>query len=304
MNTSGFDLNLLPVFEALFEEQSVTRAGTRLGMSQATVSNALRRMRNAAGDPLFVRVKGVMVPTPYAELMAQKLVPAIRLIRDGLSPPDEFDARRSERVFTLLMSDVVQHRVLPALATYLREHGPRIEIRVGETARETYVQELESGRADLAIGHFEELQTGFYQQRLFEDRHVCVAGRAYEGPEGNSLTMEQYLAARHLVVSSSRTDAYIDRQLANKGCARRVAIRASSYLVIAELMRHTDLLVTMSSRSGLFLCGAEYRQYELPLALPPVNVRQFWHMRNHEDPASRWLRRTIAELGLRSAAQR
>ncbi|HZG18401.1 MAG TPA: LysR family transcriptional regulator, partial [Herbaspirillum sp.] len=36
-----YDLNLLPVFVALMEERSVTRAAARLGMTQAALSNAL-----------------------------------------------------------------------------------------------------------------------------------------------------------------------------------------------------------------------------------------------------------------------
>ncbi|HKT53749.1 MAG TPA: LysR family transcriptional regulator, partial [Caulobacteraceae bacterium] len=37
------------------DELSVTRAGRRLGLSQSAVSHALRRLREALRDPLFVR---------------------------------------------------------------------------------------------------------------------------------------------------------------------------------------------------------------------------------------------------------
>src|ERR1700737_3852083 len=57
------DLNLLPVFVALMEERNVTRAAERLSMSQPALSNALRRLRDALGDSLFVRERyGIGAP--------------------------------------------------------------------------------------------------------------------------------------------------------------------------------------------------------------------------------------------------
>ena len=57
MNLAGVDLKLLVVFDAVMSEGSVTRAGTRLGMTQPAVSNALGRLRHLLKDQLFVRAK-------------------------------------------------------------------------------------------------------------------------------------------------------------------------------------------------------------------------------------------------------
>ena len=56
MATKSPDLNLLPIAFALYDELSVSRAARLLGMSQPAVSMALRRMREAFDDPLFIRV--------------------------------------------------------------------------------------------------------------------------------------------------------------------------------------------------------------------------------------------------------
>ena len=60
------DLNLLRVFEALMSEQSVSRAAAKLRLSQPATSSALNRLREALGDPLLVRTREGMVPTPRA----------------------------------------------------------------------------------------------------------------------------------------------------------------------------------------------------------------------------------------------
>ena len=70
MNINTLDLNLLLVLDALQRTHSVTRAGEQLCTSQSGVSNALRRLRDAFGDELFVRTESGMMPTPLAESMA------------------------------------------------------------------------------------------------------------------------------------------------------------------------------------------------------------------------------------------
>ena len=72
MNLSSVDLNLLVVFEALYQTRNVTAAGRRLNRAQPSVSNALARLRILLNDPLFIRSGGAMAPTPRAhQLMPQ-----------------------------------------------------------------------------------------------------------------------------------------------------------------------------------------------------------------------------------------
>jgi DNA-binding transcriptional LysR family regulator len=89
MNTSDFDLNLLAVFEAVLAEGSISRAADRLGLSQPAVSNALARMRKATGDRLFVRLANAMVPTPYAQGIADPIRQALTTIRVSLAASPE-----------------------------------------------------------------------------------------------------------------------------------------------------------------------------------------------------------------------
>ncbi len=49
------DLNLLKVFEAIYDEGGAGRAALRLGVTQSAVSAALARLRVLYADPLFVR---------------------------------------------------------------------------------------------------------------------------------------------------------------------------------------------------------------------------------------------------------
>lgn len=54
------DLNLLTVFDAVMQEQNITRAAHVLGMSQPAVSNAVARLKVMFNDELFVRYEAVV----------------------------------------------------------------------------------------------------------------------------------------------------------------------------------------------------------------------------------------------------
>ena len=55
MNLNKVDLNLFIVFDAIYTEANLTRAGQIVGITQPAVSNALSRLRETFNDPLFVR---------------------------------------------------------------------------------------------------------------------------------------------------------------------------------------------------------------------------------------------------------
>src|SRR5215469_3358022 len=102
MNIAGFDLNLLKVFDALFRERSVTRAGERVGLSQPAVSAALNRLRHATKDQLFIRQGNEMVPTPRAEMLSAPIREALEHFEKALMREQCFDAANAEHTFTLL----------------------------------------------------------------------------------------------------------------------------------------------------------------------------------------------------------
>jgi DNA-binding transcriptional ArsR family regulator len=53
LDSKRWTLNLLVTLEALLAEQNVTKAASRLHLSQPAVSAQLRRLRDEFGDSLF-----------------------------------------------------------------------------------------------------------------------------------------------------------------------------------------------------------------------------------------------------------
>ena len=80
------DLNLLKAFDALMSERAVTRAASRIGLSQPAMSHALSRLRGLFSDDLFVRTPGGMEPTARAREIAPLGLRGNRADRGGAQP--------------------------------------------------------------------------------------------------------------------------------------------------------------------------------------------------------------------------
>lgn len=78
------DLNLLTVFDAVMQEQNITRAAQSLGMSQPAVSNAVSRLKVMFNDELFVRYGRGIQPTARAFQLFGSIRQALQLVQNEL----------------------------------------------------------------------------------------------------------------------------------------------------------------------------------------------------------------------------
>lgn len=151
MNFATFDLNLLRVFDTLYRERSVTRAGERVGLSQPAVSAALNRLRHACDDQLFIRHGNDMVPTPRAEALADPVRAALEQIERTLAGAQLFDPSQADRTFTLLGADFFSTHFIPKLAAHMQSVAPRIVLRFLDSARGDVERLLRDDLIDAAL---------------------------------------------------------------------------------------------------------------------------------------------------------
>ena len=201
MNVHAVDLNLLVVFDAIYRERKITSAADRLALSQPATSNALTRLRKLFDDPLFVRTVNGMVPTPFAQLLAEPIKDACDSARSALQLSSSFMPRSSTRTFTLCMSDIGEHVFLPPLLKRLTTEAPAVNVKVVQATLRDLHLGLESGEVDLAIGLFPNLPPGFFQQKLYVDRLVCVARKGHPAI-GGPISLAEFRSLPHAQVRS------------------------------------------------------------------------------------------------------
>ena len=296
MSLRKIDLNLLVVLDALIEERSVRKAGLRIGLSQSATSHALSRLRAILEDELLVRTPLGMEPTPRALQLAARLRLALQEIEATLVP-DRFDPASADRRFTIDVETYETIGILAPLVDRVRAEAPSVDIAVQSGSEDAIYDDIDKGRADLAIGAFRVLPDRFMTRYLLSDDYVCVM-RADHKLAVQSMSMKAFLATPHLFVSmSGATFDAVDEALAAKGLQRRIAFRLPHGLAAVVALARSDMIAVVTRRAALlFAQVAPLVIVDPPLAIAPVKFRLIWNRRVHENPANQWLRGLLSTV--------
>lgn len=292
------DLNLLLAFDALLEHRSVTRAGEAIGLSQPAMSAALSRLRATFDDALFVKLGPQMQPTIRAELLADPVRRVVQAIRTEILLPSGFDPLHSDRVFTLITPDIGEMLFVPPLIAHFSTVAPGVRIHAISRPRGTAASALEEGAADLALGYFPDLKgAGFFQQKLFENRHVCVMRQHHPLASRATLDLDTYLAQKHVVVRPDGREHVFEQHLHRQGIQRDTVTELSHFMSVLPAIESSDLVATVpADLAQLFRRYAQVCLHTAPLDVAAIAVHQFWHRRAHQDPAVTWLRAQVLQL--------
>jgi DNA-binding transcriptional LysR family regulator len=133
---------------------------------------------------------------------------------------------------------------------------------------------------------------------LYDDTWVCVIG-ADNPAVGDELTLEQ-LADSEWVVMWDLPTAFAPaaRQLSMMGVEARVSVAVDSFLALPFLVAGTDRVAVLQSRLAERLeATARIRALPCPWEVVPLKEAFWWHPSLRADPAHRWLRSVMREVG-------
>ena len=268
----------------------------QLKLSQPAVSNALARLRRTFGDELFVRTAQGMQPTPLAQQLAEPVAAALQHVSKALNRQEAFNPVSSKRNFTIAMTDVGEVYFMPVLVEKCSLLAPGIQIRTVRAGAIDLKMEMESGRVDLAIGAFDNVSGALYQRRLFRQNYVSMFRQGHP-LSTKKVTLKEFLAAQHLVVSSNESPYdRINQSLEKAGIAPNASFRVPHFTAVPYIVSSTDLVVTVPQKLAARAAQPFNLQYiRPPLRLPSLQTNMFWHRRFNQDEGNQWLRGFIAE---------
>ena len=297
MELRDLDLNLLVVFNQLLLDRSVSAAADKLGLTQPAVSNALKRLRTVLKDELFLRTSRGMEPTPYALHLAEPVVYALNALQTALSTRDSFDPLTSTRNFQLAMNDIGEMYFMPALMVALSKVAPQVRVSTVRPNAGNLKEGMESGTVDLALGLMPNLQSGFFQRRLFRHKYVCVFRKDH--PVARSpMTLAQFSALEHVgVIAANTGHDEVDGLLERAGIQRKMKLVVPHFIAVGHILQSTDLISTLPERFAQ-RCEAPFGLVTSahPARLPDIAINLFWHAKFNRDPANMWLRQLFVEL--------
>ncbi|MCB1342353.1 MAG: LysR family transcriptional regulator [Pseudooceanicola sp.] len=286
-----FDLNLVKVFLAIGDSRSLTGAGEALGLTQPSVSHALKRLREAFGDPLFLRVANRMEPTPAATRLRAPLEEALHLMGQALGSAQGFDAATSTRTFRIVLSDTGEFVVLPRLLALVAREAPGVAVESLKIDPAEIEAALRGGRADLSVGYQPLLEdTACEGTDLLTDRLVCLLRQGHPALAAD-WSEAAFAGLSFLDVGRDATGYRMARDvLADLGLNHRVVARLEHFTVLPEVVRRTDHAALFpASVLGQMRDHGDLVSMDVPVPIPPYAVKAWRHGLFRDDAGLDWL---------------
>ena len=285
------DLNLLVALHVLLQERSVSAAARRLSITQPAMSKTLGRLRETFDDPLFVRSKRGIQPTPRAESMASDLANILSSI-EQLLDAGEFTPSAYRGEITIAISEYVGLSLLPPLTARLQSIAPKLRLRT-ITRVEGQLDRLASGDLDFAIQLTRNEYPGEYRYHSLGSSPLAIFVRRGHPLIGQTITRS--LLAQYPEISlyvSDRGDLDLPALPASELLSNRIGMLETSHLLTAlEVLRETDY--TLICPAYLARNDGATRDV-VALPLPPeeaqtVDYSLVAHDRTARSPIHQWL---------------
>jgi DNA-binding transcriptional LysR family regulator len=287
------DLNLLIVFAVMAEERNVSRAATRLGLTQPAMSRALQRARDMFRDDLLVRTRGTFQPTPLGQRLLRELEVILPRL-DQLLSGTGFDPAREELTFRISATDYGSSMVCEPLCQKFLPKDSKITLNFVPRSDSEFDQ-LEHGQLDLVLRVDDgKAPSNLASEFLFDEEFVCVM--AQELPYSRRLTLKQYLSERHIGVSGAQS--LPERSLALAGVKRNCAMMVPYFTAAISAVAGTNFVATVPRR----IAASEAHRpgvkiLKAPAEFIPFRYMMFWHPRMNTDAAHTWLRSAMKTVG-------
>lgn len=266
------DINLYPLFIAIYEQRSISKAAKILCITQSAASHALQRLRQHLKDDLFVRVSNQMLATPFAEQIYPVIKNALILIQSISMQKQSFDPN-SIQTLKVAVHDEIEPIIFPKLVEHFQKLNLIIQFSSIKLDRKTIITDLATQQIDFVIDLEQNLGEKIQFNKLAQDQFVVCT-------QQKMMDEAIYLASPHIGVSSRRTgvlveDIYLNRQQ----FSRQIFLRCQHYSTALQILtQEPQLILTIPKNILAHLRLAQNLNiFDVPVDLPYINMGMYWY---------------------------
>lgn len=291
------DLNLLKVFEAIYDEGGAGRAALRLGVTQSAVSAALGRLRVLYGDALFTRTGRGLTPSLRARELRPLIGEALDKCRQSLSLVRPGAAGFAGRSVTLGLSDDFEIALGRQAIQALADSAPGLRVIFRQTHSRLAADMLMAREVDLVIVSGGLTAPALQHVTVGQGGYACLLDPATLTPGQTRLTVEEFTRRQHVLVSSGGFIGVVDEVLHGLGLTRRVQASTTHFAALAFLLRGGDALATLPTHAARGLAEASgLRLLPCPVDMPDYAIEMGWRADALRDAAVAAVRRSLLDL--------
>lgn len=234
----------------LAESHYMPSVAHTVGTSQSAISQAIARLEDMLGRPLFLRTAHGMLPTDSG---ARWIEGFERVLAELRHIPDDIAALAGvvQGVVTIGALPLARSQLLPtSIAAVLKAH-PRLQIRSLESPYDELGAGVLSGRIDFIIGALRaNIGDAFVSNALFQDKAVLVARTGHPLAASKRLSLMD-LAGYPWVLGRAGTPLResIEAFFRSRGSEAPVpAVETGDLALLRGLLLDSDMLTVLSAR--------------------------------------------------------
>ncbi len=293
---SEADLNLLIIFDSIYKERSLTKAGKRINLTQSAVSHALSRLRDMFDDPLFIRQGKSMEPTSLATELYPNIGQALHLLESALFERNAFHPATAQREFSVGMGDYGVVVLLPLLLKRIHKQAPGVHLRIRQTTIENREALLSEGELDALIGIEQPYGRHIRYSRLFQDRDVLIVRQGHP-TIAHTISKDQYYSAEFisLCLTGSSGDP-LDMYINFGRLGRNIVLTVEQETLIPKLVAASDCIAHIGERLAReIVSGLPVNILPVPLPDTQFTLNLYWSAGVDTEPGNMWLREQIQQ---------
>lgn len=290
-------MNLLVALQALLEEQHVSRAAERIGVTQPAASALLARLRRHFGDPLLERRGNRYTLTPLGVQLREQVGGVMQSTDRLFATKSEFDPGTTEREFTLMASDYLVTVFGPRLLAAFQAHAPRATLRFRHFGNlEVDHPEIGATGADAIITPRGTFALDMPSLPLFSDEWVALVDAANpiaeRSPEAGELAGMSWVLGQF----EPRESPFMLRRLVERGTQLRPHAVIGSFVALPLFIAGSDRIAIIQDRLTRALpLPPTVRVVPCPFDVGPINEALWWHPVHTHDSGHQWLRALIRD---------
>lgn len=281
------DINLeyYKIFYYVGKLKSITLAAEELAVSQPAVSQALKNLEGALGNPLFVRTpKGVRF-TPEGEVLYSYVQRGYEYIRQGEHKFKEMlDLETGE--IRIGASDMTLQFYLLEVLERFHEQYPGIKVAVTNAPTPETLKHLQDGKIDFGVVSTPiNSRHDWKQKKVRQIEDVFVAGKKFQYLQGKVLNYQQLETLPILCLEkNTSTRNYVDEFLLENGVVLDPEFElATSNMLIQFAMKGLGIASVVKDFAEEFLATGELFLLEFDKHIPQ---REFCVVTDERIPVS------------------
>ncbi len=285
------DINQLRLLVVLEKERNLSKAAQKMFMSQSAASHVLSKLRDRFDNPLFIKTRTGMEPTPLVQMLLPDIQKGLSSIDMALAKTKPFNPSVDAKTFYIGAIDYFEFYALPRLGKALEKSAPNVRIAIEILSENMQMERVEQGHIDLTLGvdQLQSMPRYYHRYHWLTDSYVGIV--ANDNPLPNKLTFKAFLETPqvHLPLINSGADP-IDRWLLEQHQARHISMIVQSYAVGGRVISNTNNLMCVPLRIATELCQMlPVRIVELPKNTPELSLSIFTHQLYDSQDSVQWL---------------